>query len=83
VKPIERDDNERRRKWRRNRKAKLARIMRGVPQTLAIDLLTLTVCSRYAESLLKNPHVKKYLMKYHPLELSDLERLLPELNGRG
>jgi len=66
---------------RRNRKAKLARIMRSVPQTLAVDLLTLTVCCRYAESLLKNPRVKKYLMKHYPEELSDLEMLLAEFHG--
>jgi hypothetical protein len=74
-------DGEMRRKWERTRKAKLARIMRGVPQTLNVDLLTLTVCFRYAESLLKNPRVKKYLLKHHPEELSDLETLLAELNG--
>jgi len=65
---------------RHNRKAKLARIMRSVPQTLAVDLLTLTVCCRYAESLLKNPHVKKYLMQHYPEELSDLEMLLAEFH---
>ena len=89
VKPIERDNGKKRRKWDgefrwkwvRTRKAKLARIMRRVPQTLAVALLTLTVCWRYTESLLKNPQVKKYLMKHHPEDLSDLERLLAELNG--
>jgi hypothetical protein len=81
VKSFERDNSQRRRKWLRTRKTKLARIMRRVPQTLAVDLLTLTACWRYAESLLKNPHVKKYLMKYHPVELSGLETLLAELKG--
>ncbi len=81
MKSFERDGGERQRKWWRTRKAKLARILRGVPQTLAVDLLTLTVCCRYAESLLKNPRVKKYLMKHYPEELSDLETLLAELNG--
>lgn len=81
MKPVERDGAERMRNWWRNRKAKLASIMRGVPQTHAVDLLTLTVCCRYAESLLKNPRVKKYLMQHYPEELSDLEMLLAELNG--
>lgn len=79
MKPFERDGDERLQKWARTRKAKLARILRGVPQTFALDLLNLTVCWRYAESLLKNSHVKKYLMKYHPVELSELETLLVDL----
>ena len=77
MKSFEQDGGE---SQRRNRKAELARILRGVPQTLAVDLLTLTVCCRYAESLLKNPRVKKYLMKHHPEELSDLEMLLVEFH---
>ncbi len=83
MKSLERYGVVSRRKWERTRKAKLARIMRAVPPTLPVDLLTLTVCWRYAESLLKNPQVKKYLMKHHPEELSDLETLLAELNGSG
>ncbi len=79
MKPFERDGGERMRNWWRTRKAKLARILRGVPQTHAVDLLTLTVCCRYAESLLKNARVKKFLMKHHPEELRDLEMLLAEL----
>jgi hypothetical protein len=78
VKPFRRDCSEIRRKSVRTKKAKLARIMRGVPQTLPVDLLTLTICCHYAESLLKNPRINKYLMKHHPEELRDLEVLLAE-----
>jgi hypothetical protein len=68
--------DERNRKAQQTRKARLARILKSVPATLCIDLLKLTVCCRYAESLLKNPRVKRYLIKHHPKELSDLETLL-------
>lgn len=74
-------DAEFRRKFRRTRRANLARVMREVPHTHAVDLLTLTACFRYAESLLKNQRVKKYLLKHHPDDLSNLETLLAELNG--
>lgn len=82
MKSFEQDryERQRMRNWWRTRRAKQARILREVPQTLAADLLTLTVCRRYAESLLKNPRVKGYLMKQHPEELRDLEMLLAEFN---
>ena len=66
------------RSWKRMRREKLAHILRTVPKTFSIDLLTLTVCCRYAESLLRNPRVKRYLAKHHPGELRDLEALLAE-----
>jgi hypothetical protein len=77
VKPFKRDAEIWRKAWR-TRNANLARIIRGVPQTLTFDLLTLAVCCRYVESLLKNPRVKKYVMKHYPEEVRDLETLLAE-----
>jgi len=77
VKPFKRDAEIWRKAWR-TRNSNLARIIRGVPQTLTFDLLTLAVCCRYAESLLKNPRVKKYVMKHYPEEVRDLETLLAE-----
>jgi hypothetical protein len=76
VKSFNRDNEKRRRNWWGTRKAKVARALREVPQTFTADLLTLTVCCRYAESLLKNPRVKKYVMKHYPEEVRDLETLL-------
>lgn len=67
---------ERNRKAQRTRKARLERILESVPVTLCVDLLNLTVCCRYAESLLRNQRVKRYLAKHHPKELGDLETLL-------
>jgi hypothetical protein len=71
---------ERNRKAQQTRKSRLARILESVPLTLCVDLLKLTVCWRYTESLVANPRVKKYLMKHHPEELRDLETVLAELN---
>jgi hypothetical protein len=73
-----RDGVESERKWKRMRRENLAHILRTVPKTFSVDLLSLTVCCRYAESLLKNPRVKRYLLKHHPEELSDLETLLTD-----
>jgi hypothetical protein len=66
-------------KSQRTRKARPAQIMDGVPQTLCIDFLNLMTCCRYAESLLESVRVKKYLMKYHPCELNQIEGLLAEI----
>jgi hypothetical protein len=74
---------ERNRKAQQTRKARLAKILESVPVTLCVDLLNLTICCRYAESLLKNPRVKKYLMKHHLAELSDLEMVLAEFGRVG
>lgn len=77
-KTIQQDGGEWLGKWHRTRLANLLRLSGEPPKNLCLDELNLTVCCRYAESLLKNPRVKKYLMKHHPKELSDLETLLVE-----
>jgi len=81
VKFFKRDNEKRLRNWWRTRRTKQARFLREVPQTLTADLLTLTVCCRYAESLLKNPRIRKYVTQHYPEEVRDLEMLLAELNG--
>ena len=77
MKPFKRDAEIWRKAWR-TRNANLARIIREVPQTLTADLLTLTVCCRYAESLLKNPRIRKYVTQHYPKEVRGLEMLLAE-----
>jgi hypothetical protein len=68
------------RKWYRTRLANLSRLSGEPPKSLCIDELSLTVCCRYAETLLKNTQIKRYLMKYHPKELHELAALLAEFN---
>jgi hypothetical protein len=66
------------RAWKRLRRERLAHILRTVPKTFSVDLMTLAVCCRFAESLLKNARVKRYLLKYQPEKLHNLDALLAE-----
>lgn len=70
------------RAWKRTRHAKVAHILRTVPKAFSADLLTLTICRGYAESLLKNLRVERYLTRYHLPELRDLEILLEDLQRK-
>jgi hypothetical protein len=65
-------------RWYRTRRANLLRLSGAPPKNLCIDQLNLTVCCRYAESLLQNARVNRYLAKHHPTELSALQGLLGE-----
>ena len=53
--------------------------MKAVPKTLCSELIELTVAYKYATALLRNDRVKRYLLKYHPEDLRQLEELLDEL----
>jgi hypothetical protein len=61
--------------WHRTRRKHLLEVTGALPENLCADEITLTICCRYGESLLKNPRVKKYLAKQHPNELRNLEQL--------
>jgi hypothetical protein len=69
------------RKWHRTRLANLLRLSGKPPKNLCIDQLNLTICCRYAETLLKNVRITQYLMKHHRRALRNLEKLLAEWNG--
>lgn len=81
MKTIQEDGGESLRKWHQGRLAKLVRLSGNPPKNLCLDQLNLTVCCRYAETLLKNVRITQYLMKHHRRALRDLEKLLAELNG--
>jgi hypothetical protein len=49
-----------------------------VPDSYCLDLINVIVCCRYVESLLANPRVKRYLARYHPEQLIEMEKLLLE-----
>ncbi len=68
------------RQWYRTRRANLLRLSGEPPKNLCIDQLNLTVCGRYAESLLKNARITRYLAKYHPGELRGLQTLVREFD---
>ena len=73
---VAQDGGDSRRKRRQKQKASL--LHAGPPKTLALDQLILTICCRYANSLLANAKVKEYLGKHHSLQLADLETLIEQ-----
>lgn len=78
MKSLNQDRGECYRKWHQTRLATLLRLSGKPPQNLCTDELNLTVCCRYAEMLMRNTRINKYLAKYHPEELRQLGDLLKE-----
>jgi hypothetical protein len=75
---VAQDGGDSRRKWRQEQKASLIHVSSEPSKTLALDQLILTICCRYANSLLANAKVKEYLGKHHSLQLADLETLIEQ-----
>lgn len=63
-------------RWYSTRNARLLALSGEVPKELCVDQLNLTVCCRYADSLLKNARINRYLTKYHAKAFRELEVLL-------
>lgn len=59
-------------------KANVSGLSFKAPKTLALDQLTLTICCRYADSLLANRKIKGYLAKHHSSQFADLENSIEE-----
>lgn len=78
MKSFDQDGGECYRKWHQTRLAHLLRLSGEPPQHLCVDELNLTVCCRYAQSLMRNARVNRYLGKYHPQELRQLKNLVEE-----
>lgn len=66
------------RKWHATRLKNLLRLSGEPPKDLCIDQIHITVCCRYVQSLLSNRGVRKYLSKYHAVQLRTLECLVEE-----
>jgi hypothetical protein len=81
-KTAEQDGGEWLRKWHNTRITNLQRISGATPENLCIDELNLTICCRYVETLLRNPSVKKYLSRYHPKQLLQIEDVIVALKSR-
>lgn len=81
MKSIKDDGGECQRKWHSTRRKNLLRLSGDPPANLCIDQLNLTVCCRYAESLMKNPRISRYLAKHHPTELQALQAVLTEFDS--
>lgn len=78
MKSFEQDRGECLRNWHRARLEHLLRLSGEPPQNLCIDELNLTICCRYAESLMRNAKINRYLGKYHSEELRHLKNLVEE-----
>ena len=65
----------------RTRQTKIGSFLQSVPDTFCLDLVKLTVCCRYTESLLANRVIKRYLEKYHSQQLDEMEELVAEINS--
>lgn len=75
---VTQDGGDSRCQWRQKQKTSLLRLSSEPPKTLALDQLTLTICCRYANSLLANAKIKGYLAKHHPLQFAGIEKLIEE-----
>lgn len=51
-------------------------------ENLQSDQLNLTICCRYAEGLLANPRVLRFLVKNHPTELRRLQNVVVNFSKR-
>ena len=63
-------------RWYSARDARLLALSGELPRSLCVDQLNLTVCCRYADSLMKNSRIHRYLAKYHAECLHELQTLL-------
>jgi hypothetical protein len=68
--------------WYRTRRATLLRLSGEPPKALCVDQLNLTVCCRYAELLLNNARITRYLSRYHLGELRGLQDIVREFDQR-
>ena len=59
-------------------KVKLAKIQQAPPRNVAANMLNLTICVRYWETLLRSPRVNRYLNKYHQDNLRKIQTVLRE-----
>ena len=68
-------------KSKQTRELKAQNYLKQVSETLCLDLINVTICCRYSESLRANQRIKRYLAKYHPQLLIEMEGLLAEIEG--
>ncbi len=68
-------------RWYRARDARLLALSGEPPKALCADQLKLTVCCRYADSLMKSARINRYLTKYHSKALRELQVILDEFES--
>ena len=82
MKSVKQDGGELWRKWHRTRQEHLTRISGQFPRDLCAYELELTVFCRYAELLLRNQRINRFLSRNHTPELHSLEDLLDRFGAR-
>lgn len=82
MKLVKQDGGELWRKWHRTRQEHLTRISGQFPRDLCAHELELTVFCRYAELLLRNQRINRFLSRNHTPELHSLEDLLDRFEAR-
>lgn len=68
-------------KRKRTSDATIRAYLEQVPDSLCLDLLNVTICCRFVESWLANARVKRYIAKYHPHELDEIQNLQAEIEA--
>jgi hypothetical protein len=68
-------------RWYRARDARLLVLSGEPPKALCVDQLNLTVCCRYADSLIKSARINRYLAKYHSKALRELQMIVDEFES--
>ena len=81
MKPRNHGGEESWKRWYATRNRNLLEISGELPKTLCKDELDLTATCRYAQSLLANDRVLRYLIKYHPVALGKLSHVLKQFES--
>ena len=63
-------------KWESTRLSNLSQLSGERPKDMCMDELRLTVCCRYAQDLIQNVRIRKYLCKYHFEKLKTIEEFI-------
>jgi hypothetical protein len=80
MKSVGKDGGECWRKWYQTRHAHLLSLSGPPPKDLCANELQLTAGCRYAQRLLKNGRILRYLGRNHPVQLRTLQTLLAAFN---
>ena len=76
MKSVKQDGGELQRKWHRTRQEHLTRISGHFLRDLCAHELELTICCRFAESLIHNQRVYRFLSRDHAPEMRSLQHWL-------
>ena len=82
MKSVKQDGGELWRKWHRTRQEHLKHISGHFPRDLCAQELEMTVFCRYAEVLLRNQRINRFLSRNHATELLSLRNWLDRFEAK-